>query len=764
VDSQEQTRQFLETLFHDLADNEQINNRPYIPDGYQAEGFINFFLDCIDDAVVACLRLREIGAHAYVSVNPRDREKVKAEEEKGKEGSPGGKSTVSRIITLFSDYDYSKMGQSREQALEYLRSLPCPPSMIIDSGGGLQLYWFLGDSVTSTEDKARAEKIMAGMCEWWQTDKVKDYSRVLRVPGTLNVKYDPPRECFMQQSDNGSRYTLDELWEMVPEEYHTPQNSVSPGPNGSHPPKEGRPLDPPDRPLGVGDGRHLKATRVIGYFASLKTKGGWPLPADEVKRNSEMWFENPNNCSAPLHLSDDPKEIKEWERLVSDICKKEKEKMKTKASENGLDPLTHSPPISTMGVSVGESHTTSTVASNKGFEGFRFTGEPEPPQREWVVDDLIPDDYPSTWYGAGGVLKSYLAMYLGLSVASPSIKLWMGHEIATGPVLYVDLELDHTEQLRRAKRLSRGLGLKDVPEDFIYLPMWDERVSFETVDDLLGEAKRLCKLHGVKLMILDSVGLVLEGDQNTSKDVLAYVRMIKHHFAAAGIPVLQIDHQGKIIKGENYKDKTEQGNSFKRWMTRSSFQLAPITNGENEVVVSFTHGKANFGPLVPPFHVKIQFKGSAVYCGLATEEDMPEPVHTAYDREFADLIIQGRATSASIKRQGRYSWELTEETIRNQLRLLNKKGCADYGGKEGKFIVYEADPEKAAEYAQRAGALPTEIESDSPPAPSPTDTPTTSYKGSVGEWVKDGKAEETRSPSSPNNIVGDVEITEEEEQ
>ena len=107
---------------------------------------------------------------------------VKTEEEKGKEGSPGGKSTVSRVIALFSDYDYAKMGQSRDQALEYLLSLPCPPTMIIDSGGGLQLYWSLVDPVTSPEDKDRAEKIMAGMCEWWQTDKVKDYSRVLRVP------------------------------------------------------------------------------------------------------------------------------------------------------------------------------------------------------------------------------------------------------------------------------------------------------------------------------------------------------------------------------------------------------------------------------------------------------------------------------------------------------------------------------------------------------------------------------------------------------
>jgi hypothetical protein len=232
VDSQEQIRQYLETLFPDLADNEQINIRPDIPEGYQAEGFINFFLNSIDEAVVACLHLRELKAHAYVSINPRDREMVEAEKGKGKEGSPGGKSTVSRVIILFSDYDYAKMGQSRDEALEYLRSLLCPPTMIVDSGGGLQVYWLLVNPITSIEDKNFAEKIMAGMCEWWQTDKVKDYSRILRVPGTLNVKYDPPRECFIEQPDNGARYSLDQLWAMIPEKYRTPQKSSSPGPNG----------------------------------------------------------------------------------------------------------------------------------------------------------------------------------------------------------------------------------------------------------------------------------------------------------------------------------------------------------------------------------------------------------------------------------------------------------------------------------------------------------------------------------------------------
>jgi len=241
----EQIREYLDTLFHDLAENERINVRPNLPEGRQVDGFINFFADNIEEAVEAFLTLREQEIHSYVGVNPRDRAKVEAEQEKRarwkedkkentkcKNGTPGGKITVSRVVTIFSDYDYPKMGKSREQALEDLRNLPCPPSMIVDSGGGLQPYWLLEASVTSEEGKDFSERVIKAMASWWGADNVQDYSRILRVPGTLNLKYDPPRESYIEQSDTGEKYTLDQLWEMVPEEYRTTSTSQS-STNGS---------------------------------------------------------------------------------------------------------------------------------------------------------------------------------------------------------------------------------------------------------------------------------------------------------------------------------------------------------------------------------------------------------------------------------------------------------------------------------------------------------------------------------------------------
>jgi hypothetical protein len=72
-----------------------------------------------------------------------------------------------------------------------------PPSAIVYSGGGLHVYW------TSKDDLAFADwfpyadglkqLLLANniLCDAGLTT---DASRILRVPGTLNYKYDPPTE------------------------------------------------------------------------------------------------------------------------------------------------------------------------------------------------------------------------------------------------------------------------------------------------------------------------------------------------------------------------------------------------------------------------------------------------------------------------------------------------------------------------------------------------------------------------------------------
>jgi hypothetical protein len=348
VNSQEQIQEYFTTLFPDLGAGEQIHIRCLDTSG---AAVAHAFFSTIDRAILFCLK-HSGKNHVYPAVNPRDKAKVKEEKASGRTKG-GGKNTVSRVVTLWADYDLYKFGKTKEEGLEYLQNLSCPPSMIVFTGGGLQPYWILAEPARSAEDMARSERIINAFTLWWGIDKgVKDYSRILRAPGTPNIKYDPPRMCRIEQSDNGARYSLDELEAMIPSEYRSPQfSSSSKSHSGKGAGREHRngsdPLATPEVPLTADSARHLKGLEVIGSLCSLRTPKGDLIPLEKVKLLGELWFEKPENCTDPLHLSDDPKETKEWDRLVLDIYTKEQEKMKAKASDNGhqgaIVPSSHRP-------------------------------------------------------------------------------------------------------------------------------------------------------------------------------------------------------------------------------------------------------------------------------------------------------------------------------------------------------------------------------------------------------------------------------------
>jgi hypothetical protein len=395
-------RKHLYALFYDLAAHEQINVRPFVDKTPAKQSFHS----SIDEAVRECLDHAGRGRHVYVGINPRDRVKVLEETYKGKrgeKGAPGGKVAVSRVNTIFSDYDMEKFHKTTGEGLEDLHILPCPPSMIVDSGAGLHPYWILIDPVTSVEDKAFAEKIMSAMCAWWGTDKVKDFSRILRVPGSFNQKYDPPRVCRLIEEDNGNRYTLDQLWGMIPREYRTPTKTQSVGsPNGSSHRNGHNPLAPPDTPLVEGDGRNSTLASVagalvnrglsrtdIGYLlTSINESGRWfgdPLPEEEVRGvmgSMDKWVGERESRNGHGHVPN----------LSS-----------PSPSLNGSDGDDNLPTV------------------------LEFHKKPRPTGKQpYLVGDCLPENYPTVFFGDSGTLKSTIVGHLGQCVARGTP--WLGHE------------------------------------------------------------------------------------------------------------------------------------------------------------------------------------------------------------------------------------------------------------------------------------------------------------------------------------------------
>ena len=101
-------------------------------------------------------------------------------------GRSGKKSDCYRVQAVWADLDHREVSDS----------FPIPkPDLIVDSGGGLHVYFLLESPVLVRDGRwERIEAINRGLCKHLGGDIAAiDCSRILRVPSYMNHKYDPPR-------------------------------------------------------------------------------------------------------------------------------------------------------------------------------------------------------------------------------------------------------------------------------------------------------------------------------------------------------------------------------------------------------------------------------------------------------------------------------------------------------------------------------------------------------------------------------------------
>ncbi len=71
-----------------------------------------------------------------------------------------------------------------------------PPSAIVQSGGGLHIYWISREALDPADWALYAgglKQLLLGNAIKCDSGLTTDIARILRVPGTFNYKYDPPR-------------------------------------------------------------------------------------------------------------------------------------------------------------------------------------------------------------------------------------------------------------------------------------------------------------------------------------------------------------------------------------------------------------------------------------------------------------------------------------------------------------------------------------------------------------------------------------------
>ncbi|TXN20389.1 AAA family ATPase [Methylobacterium sp. WL9] len=170
------------------------------------------------EAMGAWIDVRNGRCNLYFSAN---------EPRAGADHAKLGKHEIGLIRCVYGDAD-PKDGTAFLEERERLRGIvrelaaaPVPPTFVIDSGGGMQPIWALDTKLPAETHIQAAEEQGRGIARRIGGDHVQDISRILRLPGTLNIPKPSKRlrgqvERLARVSAAGQRWSLHEISAAIP--------------------------------------------------------------------------------------------------------------------------------------------------------------------------------------------------------------------------------------------------------------------------------------------------------------------------------------------------------------------------------------------------------------------------------------------------------------------------------------------------------------------------------------------------------------------
>lgn len=217
----------------------------------------------------------------------------------------GEESIVSVVPGVWADIDFAAKDQSdkkskkrypsREQAELAIESMPLKPSIVFFTGGGIHAYW-LFDRPQLVDDETRGD--VKSIVQRWQgrlrtylmkscgatLDSTHDLARVMRIPGTMNVKGGNTVEVVVDESfvvdDPPARYSLEAFRDATP----APTKSKPSKPKSQESPSAER---IPDRELATVDS-NPPADRLANLIeADSKFAQSWANQRSDLSSPSE---------------------------------------------------------------------------------------------------------------------------------------------------------------------------------------------------------------------------------------------------------------------------------------------------------------------------------------------------------------------------------------------------------------------------------------------------------------------------------------------
>jgi hypothetical protein len=573
------------------------------------------------------------------------------------------KENATAVHTLWGDLDGADVPEGEIS----------PTAVVQSSPGKFHCYWRLADPIPP-QDAELLNKRLA--LEIGADPSGFDLTQLLRVPGTVNYKYEGHPVVGVQALDASRTYPAGDLDRMLPPlpepvavNGHTHVEQAA-----GEPPVE---LGPNALKVWHGEKPKAKDTGEVDRSASLMKIGRTIYDAGAT-RHTVVEALKERDATLGWKCYTNRRDADKQYQAIASVLENEGRNHYVPAISSR-----NSHSHSRIGdVNVNEEEANTNHHPKRSLRAVSFVGRAKPPPQEFVVEKIIPCGLATSFYGGGGLAKSVNVLHLGMSVAFIGVEHWHGLEVITCPVVYLDFEMSETVQLRRAKEIADGAGWPDVPQNFHYV----EAAGYSAAD-VFSFALELVDEHGPALVIVDSFGFSMQGESERSADVLGYVRNYIQPLQDTGSHTLIVDHISRAIKGERAADKEAFGSVYKTNAMRSTVNVTGHADEDaGTVYATFTHRKNNVGPRLKPFTVITKFSAGAISFERSDTvihpptEDTVEQLIAAALREHGPMT--NKQIAANIDRDLR--------SVQNSTSRLKGAGVlADTGEKVDREAVLE---------------------------------------------------------------------------
>jgi hypothetical protein len=178
-------------------------------------------------------------------------------------------------------------------------------------------------------------------------------------------------------------------------------------------------------------------------------------------------------------------------------------------------------------------------------ESFKFLTDNEceriPPVRG-LVGNILHEDAIAFLYAREGRWKTFLALDMGLSLATPTVTSWHGRPVGNGPVVYICAEGARGIG-KRIRAWKRYHGITDsVPIHVLPTPV--QLLDHSQVRELIARIQ--AQFDSPVLVVIDTLARSMAGgNENDTKDINAVTDAAYLIRAAFGCCVLILHHSGK---------------------------------------------------------------------------------------------------------------------------------------------------------------------------------------------------------------------------